>query len=373
MLRVLMSRPVLVTVAVVGMLVGVSVLRLEVAEPGVMLLAVVPIAMLGVMFGVHGGLAGAFVASAVFLVWAFTGGHPGVVEVVAEPAVFFLFGFVAGLYAHGALGEFDLRHELQRAELRRGIRTGEVGFAYQPLVHAESGLVVAFEALARWEHPGRGRIEPDRFIPVAERDQRTIWKLTSLAVDRALADLSAWGEVAHEATVWVNLSSVVLSRRDLAAEFSRILTTHRLPASRLGVEVTESAVIALPQRAADELESLKRLGITIVLDDFGTGYSSISRLGSLPFDALKVDLPSLGPRAGNERNNVMKAIIDLAHAFGLPVVAERIEADNTREDVSRMGCDLIQGFALCPPLTAGEVPDWLQHPGRSWIAGRASR
>jgi EAL domain-containing protein (putative c-di-GMP-specific phosphodiesterase class I) len=371
MVRLLISRSVLFTVAVVGVLVGISILRLEVGEPGIMLLAVVPITLLGVMFGARGGLAGAAVASAVFLVWALTKGHPGVVEVVDEPVVFLLFGFVAGIYARGALGDFDPRAELQRADLRRGIRSDEVVFVYQPLALAGTGRVVALEALARWEHPDRGRIEPGEFIPLAERDERTIWELTVLAVNRALADLSAWGDIAEDIAIWVNLSSASLGRPDLAAQFSDILTTHGLPPSRLALEVTESAVIELPQRAANALDSLAELGVRIVLDDFGTGHSSISRLGGLPFDALKVDLQSIALPPERDPNKVMRGIIDLAHALGLQVVAERVEDDDTWESVHEMGCDLVQGFGLSPPLTAAEARHWLQHPGRSPIAAMA--
>ena len=120
--KVLMSRSVLLNAAAVGMLIGISILRFEVADPGIMLLAVVPIALLGVMHGVRGGLFGASVASGVLLVWAFTQGHPGAVEEIDEPAVFFMLGLVTGIYAHGALGDCDPRHALQRAELRRAMQ-----------------------------------------------------------------------------------------------------------------------------------------------------------------------------------------------------------------------------------------------------------
>ena len=170
---------------------------------------------------------------------------------------------------------------------------GEVVLHYQPLVVARTGRVVGLEALARWEHPDRGLVEPKTFIPLAERDERTIWELTLFAVDRSLADVSAWGEVASEVTIIINLSSVSLGQRDLTAAFSHVLEKHRFPPSRLAVELTETALAGLPERAAHALDALKQLGMTIVLDDFGEGYSSINRLGRLPFDTLKVDLSLL--------------------------------------------------------------------------------
>ena len=180
------------------------------------------------MYGVRGGLVGASVASCVLLVWAFTQGTRccGGID---EPAVFFMLGLLTGIYAHGALGDCDPRHALQRAELRRAMQLGEVVFHYQPIADARTGQVVGLEALARWEHPDRGQTEPEAFIPLAERDERTIWELTMLAVDRSLGNVSAWGEVAREVTIFINLSSVSLGRRDLATAFSQILEKHRSP------------------------------------------------------------------------------------------------------------------------------------------------
>jgi EAL domain-containing protein (putative c-di-GMP-specific phosphodiesterase class I) len=341
-----------------------------VADPGIMLLAVVPIALLAVMYGVRGGLLGASVASGVLLVWAFTQGHPGAVEEIDEPAVFFLLGLVTGFYAHGALGDCDPRHALQRAELRRAMQLGEVVFHYQPIADARTGRVVGLEALARWEHPDRGRIEPETFVPVAERDERTIWELTLLAVDRSLGDVSAWGDVASEVTIFINLSSVSLGQRDLAAAFSQILEKHHFPPSQLAVELTETALVALPDRAANALDALKQLGMTIVLDDFGEGYSSLTRLGRLPFDMLKVDLSLIGLPSASDPNRILKAIIQLAHSLGLQIVAERIEDDEIRDELTRLGCDLIQGFLLCPPLPADEVQHYLRHQSRP-VAGLA--
>ena len=209
-----------------------------------------------------------------------------------------------------------------------------------------TGRVVGLEALARWEHPDRGRTGPETFIPLAERDERTIWELTLLAVDRSLGDVSAWGEVASEVTIFINLSSVSLGRRDLAAAFSQILEKHRFDPSRLAVELTETALLGRPERAAHALDALKQLGMTIVLDDFGEGYSSITRLSRLPFDMLKVDLSLIGLPSASDTNRILKAMIELAHSLGLQIVVERIEDDEMRNELTRLGCDLIQGFLL---------------------------
>ena len=176
--------------------------------------------------------------------------------------------------------------------------------------------------------------------------------------------------MASEVTIFINLSSVSLGRRDLAAAFSHILEKHRFPPSRLAVELTETALVGLPDRAAHALDALKQLGMTIVLDDFGEGYSSITRLGRLPFDTLKVDLSLIGLPSASDANRILKAMIQLAHSLGLQIVAERVEDDEIRDELTRLGCDLIQGFLLCPPLPADEVQDYLRHASRS-VAGLA--
>lgn len=360
-----MSRSVLLPAVAVGMLLGISVVRFEVAEPGVMLFAVFPIALLAMFYGVPGGLASAAVASAVFIVWMFTRGNPSVVGVIDEPVVFFTLGLVTGIYANGALGDYNPRHAIRRAEFRRAIRQGEVVFYYQPLADARTHRVVALEALARWEHPVRGLLQPAEFIPLAERDEQTIWELTLLAIDRSLAALSAWGELAHEVTIWINLSPVSLGRRDLASELSHVLEEHDFPACRLAVEITENALVTVPRRAAQALGDLKRLGMQIVLDDFGAGYSSISRLGRLPIDTLKVDLHLIGVPLADDAGRILTAIIELAQALALQSVAERIEDDDTWAEVAQIGFDLVQGSRLCPPLPAHQVEHWLQQP--SWF------
>jgi EAL domain-containing protein (putative c-di-GMP-specific phosphodiesterase class I) len=366
--RVLMSRSVLLLVTAVGTLVGICVVRFVVGDPGVMLFCVVPIALLGMMYGVRGGLAAAAAASAVFLVWAFTRGDQGWLRVIEEPVVFFVLGLVTGIYADGALGDCDPRRAIQRAELRRAMRRGEVVFYYQPLADARTRRVVGFEALARWQHPARGLLGPGSFIPVAEEDEKTIWELTLLAVDRSLADLSAWGEVARDVTISINVSPASLSHRDLAREFSRVVEKHGFPASRLAVEVTETALATSPDRAADAIESLRAMGMTTVLDDFGTGHSSISRLGRLAIDELKVDLNLIGPPSDPNAHRILTAIVEIARALELQVAAEWVADDETWDQIERLGYDLVQGSRISPPLQADRVPGWLQVANQSSVA-----
>jgi EAL domain-containing protein (putative c-di-GMP-specific phosphodiesterase class I) len=366
-----MSRSVLLLVTAVGSLVGICVVRFVVGDPGVMLLGVVPITLLGMMYGVRGGLAAAAVASAVFLAWAFTRGDQGWLRVIEEPVVFFVLGLVTGIYADGALGDCDPRRAILRAELRRAMRHGEVVFYYQPLANARTRRVVGSEALARWQHPTRGLVEPGSFVPLAEGDERTIWEPKLLAFDRSLAALSAWGEIARDVTISINVSSVSLSHRDLAQEFSRVVKRHGVPAARLVIEVTETALATSPGRAADAIESLREMGMTIVLDDFGTGHSSISRLGRLAIDELKVDLNLIGPPPDGSAHRILAAIVELARALELQVAAEWVEDEETWDQIERPGFDLVQGSRLSRPLPAEQVRSWLEYAKQSSVGHAA--
>jgi EAL domain-containing protein (putative c-di-GMP-specific phosphodiesterase class I) len=248
------------------------------------------------------------------------------------------------------------------------MRRGEVVLYYQPLADARTRRVVGFEALARWQHPTRGLVEPGSFVSLAEGDERTISELTMLAVDRSLADLAAWGEVARDITISINVSAVSLGHHDLAQEFSRVLKKHALPPSRLAVEVTETAIATSPGSAADAIESLKGMGMTIVLDDFGTGHSSISRLGRLAIDELKVDLNLIGSPSDKNAHRILAAIVEMARALELRVAAEWVEDDETWDQIERLGCDLVQGSRLSPPLPPDRVPGWLQVAKQASVA-----
>lgn len=325
--RVLMSRSVLLLMAAVSSLVAISVIRLTVAEPGIMLLAVVPIALFGMMYGVRGGLAAAAAASAVFLVWASTRGHPSALGVIEEPVVFFVLGLVTGIYAKGALGT-----------VTPATRYSEPSFAKR------------FSA-ARWS------------------STTSLWHTPKLGAWSGLRPWrSAWGDIAADVTISINVSPISLSHRDLAGEFSRVIEKHGFPASRLAVEVTETALATNPGRAVEALESLNGMGMTIVLDDFGTGHSSISRLGRLAIDELKLDLNLIGPPSDPDAHRILVAIIEMSRALGLQVVAEWVEDEETWDELTRMGCDVIQGSRLSPPLPADQVQGWLQRATQSSIA-----
>jgi EAL domain-containing protein (putative c-di-GMP-specific phosphodiesterase class I) len=322
----------------------------------------VPIALLGVMLGFRAGLLAALYATAVTLVWAATSGHAETIAYFTQPITFFALGGLSGYFARGALGDFDYERARTCSQLREAIDHGQVGFHYQPIVRS-NGELLALEALARWQDPSRGLIAPLEFIPAAESDDRTIWNLTLHALRQAVRDTRDFD---HPLTVAVNLSPVSLRRRELPSAISQILGDGGLPARRLAVEVTETAVSVADEPAVIEvLGEIRRIGVSMVaVDDFGIGHSSLARLGRLPIDTVKIDRALIADSARRETAAVIRGMIELAHAVDLTVIAEGVEDAKTWDWLVEVNCDAIQGFHLSRPMPPEELPGWIDaHAG----------
>jgi diguanylate cyclase (GGDEF)-like protein len=255
------------------------------------------------------------------------------------------------------------------AELRTALHNGDVVVRVQPQTRLDSGEIVGVEALARWRHPTLGDVSPDEFIPIAERSG-LIAPLTTHVLDASLAAWAQWRAAGHDLTVAVNLSARSLHDADLVDEVARLLRRHGVPAARLTLEVTESAVMTDPARAVALLHRLRDLGVRLSVDDFGTGYSSLSYLKRLPVHEVKIDrsfVTSLGSDA--EDLPIVRAIVDLGRHMGLAVVAEGVEDAETLALLADIGCDLAQGWHLSRPMPIGHLVPWLharpQTPGRT--------
>jgi EAL domain-containing protein (putative c-di-GMP-specific phosphodiesterase class I) len=230
---------------------------------------------------------------------------------------------------------------------------------YQPVANARSGEIIGVEALARWEHPRRGLLLPDQFVPLAEGDPETIRELTRHTVERALRECGRWLEAGINLNVSVNLSAVSLVEPGFRSELAEALGRHGLPSEHLGIEITETALMADPKRAAAAVAALRAMRIRVIaIDDFGTGYSSLARLDQLPVDALKID-QALTARATEQEGDILRTVIELAHALGLQAVVEGVEDRATWQRVAELGCDAIQGYWLSRPLPPDELTDWL--------------
>jgi diguanylate cyclase (GGDEF)-like protein len=246
------------------------------------------------------------------------------------------------------------------AELRRAIAEGELVLHYQPKVALDSGRVVGMEALVRWQHPTRGLLAPDQFVPLAERTG-AIADLTRWVVDAALAEHRAWRAAGIDLPVAVNLAAANIVDVALPDAIAALLARHGVGGDRLECEISEHTVMADPLRASEVLDRLRALGVRLSLDDFGTGHSSLAYLKRLPLDEVKIDRSFVSGMTADENDMVIvRSTIDLARNLGLSVVAEGVESEDTLAELASLRCDTAQGFHLSRPLPADALADWLQ-------------
>ena len=261
--------------------------------------------------------------------------------------------------------------------LRRALDRGELDVHYQPIVRVGSGALVSFEALVRWNHPERGLVSPDEFIPMAE-DTGLIIPIGRWVLREACAQVSAWRAASPSmgsVQVSVNLSAKQFNNPDIVSTVAEALAMASLPAAALTLEITESVLMEEVESTAQTLRALKDLGVGLSIDDFGTGYSSLSYLKRFPVDALKIDrsfVDGLGTDA--EDHAIVSAVVSLAHALGLSVVAEGVETRCQLEELRRLGCDSAQGYLLGRPQPAQTAWRTAEPPprGRSVPTGAAS-
>jgi diguanylate cyclase (GGDEF)-like protein len=255
------------------------------------------------------------------------------------------------------------RHDAGRlaliGELRRAMDETELVLYYQPKVDLATGKVKGVEALARWHHPERGLLSPDEFIPLAERSN-LLRPMTLYLIDTALRQANAWRSKGLEISVAVNLSMQNMLDLRLPNDLARLLTSWRLPAGSLELEITESTIMADHRRATTILSRLSKMGVRLSIDDFGTGYSSLAYLQELPVDAIKIDksfVMEMATDAGNA--TIVQSTIDLGHNLGLEVVAEGVETLEAYNTLARLGCDYAQGYFLSKPLSPQKMSVWL--------------
>jgi diguanylate cyclase (GGDEF)-like protein/PAS domain S-box-containing protein len=245
--------------------------------------------------------------------------------------------------------EMDLAAKERRAleaDLRVALRRGEIALHYQPLACLETGRVSGFEALARWQHPQRGAISPEVFIPIAE-ECGLIAELGSYILRRATREAAGWSPPLRVA---VNLSPLQFTHGDLAGEVETILHEANLDPRRLELEITEGLLIRDADRALAILGRLKQLGIRIAMDDFGTGYSSLSYFRQFPFDKVKIDQSFVREMSTNRQAlAVVQAVIGLGRGLGMPIVAEGVESEAQLEGLRAEGCTEVQGFFIGRP------------------------
>jgi len=244
-------------------------------------------------------------------------------------------------------------------------RPGELAVHYQPKIDLATGRTAGFEALVRWHHPTRGAVAPSIFIPLAEQSG-LIDDLTDVVLRAVVAQLAAW-HPADRMPIAVNLSAHTVATLEIVHRIVGLLETHEVGAEHLHVEITETALMADPARVVPVLEALAAAGISVAIDDFGIGSTSIAQLRDLPVDVLKIDqlfVSDIHNDADSARaESVVHAMVDLAHSFGLTVIAEGVEDASTAACLLRLGVDQAQGFWYSAALPAAEA---LAH--REWVA-----
>jgi diguanylate cyclase (GGDEF)-like protein len=244
-------------------------------------------------------------------------------------------------------------------ELRQALDRGELLLHYQPKVDLTCGRVIGVEALVRWQHPQRGLIPPDNFIPVAEQSG-LIRRLTCWVLEQAVRQLGEWDRAGLDLTIAVNLSMHDLHDPQLPVAIAALLASENVASNRLKVEITESTIMADPTRALEVLAQLRSLGLEVAIDDFGTGYSSMAYLKRLPVDELKIDKSFVKNLASDHSDwAIVRSTIELGHNLGLRVVAEGVEDWACWEQLARLGCDIAQGYHMSRPLPLLELEDWL--------------
>ena len=243
-------------------------------------------------------------------------------------------------------------------DLRRALARGELLLHFQPQVGLRSGRILGFEALLRWNHPERGLLLPDQFIPIAE-ECGLIHALGGWAIDAACAQARRWADAGlNPQRIAVNVSGSQLLHKHLVETVRAAMAEHRFTPGELDLEleITES-VLQSASRSAPVLRQLRELGVRIAIDDFGTGYSSLGVLKHMPIDTLKIDRVFIrnAPDDGDAQA-IAKAMIVMAHGLGLHVVAEGVETPAQCRFLLEQGCDEVQGHLYSPPLPGDEVP-----------------
>jgi diguanylate cyclase (GGDEF)-like protein len=253
--------------------------------------------------------------------------------------------------------EMDLKAQLRRVleiDLRKAVATGEFELFYQPIVNLKQDRISGFESLIRWNHPTRGRVPPNEFIPLAE-ETGLIIPIGEWAIRQACREAGNWND---ELRVAVNVSPVQFRSKNLVPTVAAALAETGLAAKRLELEITEAVLLQNSEATLSTLHSLRALGVRISMDDFGTGYSSLGYLRSFPFDKIKIDQSFIRDLMSDpESIAIIRAVTGLGASFGIVTTAEGVETQAQLNQMREEGCTEVQGFFFGRPTPASEVAD----------------
>ena len=252
-------------------------------------------------------------------------------------------------------------------ELRRALDREELQLFFQPIHDLRSGRIASCEALVRWNHPERGLVGPDQFIPIAE-ESGLIVPLGAWVLQRACRQLARWRrsvDAAEDLRITVNLSARQVTQHDIVDTVAEAIDEAGVHPNDVGLEITEHVLIEDAQTTADTLRRLQRLGVRLVIDDFGTGYSSLSYLKRYPIEVLKIDRSFIDGIADDESGDlaIVTAIVRMASALGVDVIPEGVETEAQLDRLKELGCQYAQGFLLDRPLPPDELEARLRAAG----------
>lgn len=271
-------------------------------------------------------------------------------------------GFVVGTEI-----ESGNERRLLMSRLRHALHKQEFVLYFQPKVSLRGAEHREIEALIRWPTPDRGMIAPSEFMPILELSD-LIHPLTQWVIETAIEEVLALSRHAPDLAVAINISTRNLLDARFPEKIKELLAKHRFPPAKLKLEVTESAVMADPNRSLKALTEIHELGVAIAIDDFGTGYSSLSYLQRLPVDELKIDRSFVVEMAGNDAaRTIVQSIIGLAHSLGIRVTAEGMETGGVLDQLRGMDCDYAQGYFIARPMPRTALGEWLRDS--PWVRG----
>ncbi|HLF09609.1 MAG TPA: EAL domain-containing protein [Gammaproteobacteria bacterium] len=264
-------------------------------------------------------------------------------------------------YYSAAMNAASVERLTLESGLRRALEDQGLELHYQPQIDVRTGWIVGAEALLRWNHPLRGHISPATFIPIAE-DSGLILPIGEWVLNRACQQAVEWQRAGlPKIPVAVNVSGVQFRRQDLCKLVKDALSSSGLDASLLRLEITETVIVSVRDRAVQLLEQLRDLGISLALDDFGTGYSSLSYLKSFPINMLKIDRSFVAEMLTDHTTaSIVEAIISMTRILGLTVLAEGVEDQAQFAFLKKLGCDMVQGFYVSAAVPAEEFGEMLR-------------
>ncbi len=249
---------------------------------------------------------------------------------------------------------------LSSGELHTAIRNNQLVLHYQPQIIIKTGEFSGFEALVRWQHPEKGLIYPDRFIPLAEQ-LGLIGELTAWVINTAVEQQQVFQELNLSSDVSVNISAEDITSLTLPEQIARLLESRQLDPGMLTLEITESALMGELVTSLDILTRLRLKGLRLSIDDFGTGYSSLSQLHRIPFTELKIDRSFVMNMVEDEQARaIVKTCIMLGHELDMQVVAEGVETKEHLEILRDLDCDIAQGYFISRPIPSDKLKDVLQ-------------